>query len=124
MTLKELTKEEILTLTNKDKRLEFLRTWRTWPVFVRAPEINMTVHIVRFPDGCSITATCFGDETDTYAQAHYRRHTIGHQSYGPYFDTGYGNLLAFLLGQYRQAKEIAAPDTAMSEAARKKTQTK
>lgn len=34
----KLTEQDILAMTNMQKRKDFLSTWATWPVWVKVPE--------------------------------------------------------------------------------------
>lgn len=69
--LMELTKQDILSMTNMEKRKEFLDAWPTWPVWVEVPELGMTVRVVCLPDGSRITATRFAQHC-----AHYEHATL------------------------------------------------
>lgn len=65
----ELTKHDILSMTNMQKRKAFLGAWASWPVWVRVLELGMTVHAVDLPDGACITATRFDQHCTRYEHA-------------------------------------------------------
>lgn len=65
----DLTKEDILSMTNIQKRKDFLDTWSTWTVWVDVPELGMTVRAVTLPDGSRITATRFAQHCTLYEKA-------------------------------------------------------
>lgn len=69
----KLTEQDILAMTNMQKRKDFLSTWATWPVWVKVPELGMTVHAVDLPDGCCITATRFDQHCIHYEHAGLHR---------------------------------------------------
>lgn len=49
--MKELiTEEQILALTNNQKREEFLKTWPKWPVLVDVPALKLTARQVVLPN--------------------------------------------------------------------------
>ena len=39
----ELTKQNILNLTNESKRKNILAAWRSWGIWHKAPEIGLSV---------------------------------------------------------------------------------
>ena len=49
----KLTEQDILSMTNMQKRKDFLSTWTTWPVWVKVLELGMTVYAVDLPEGYS-----------------------------------------------------------------------
>lgn len=65
----ELTKQDILSMTNIQKRKDFLGTWATWGVWADVPELGMTVRAVILPDGCRITATRLDQHCTYYEHA-------------------------------------------------------
>ena len=60
----KLTKQDILSMSNMQKRKDFLGTWATWPVWVDVPELGMTVRAVDLPDGSRISATRFAQHCE------------------------------------------------------------
>ena len=40
----ELTKQDILALTNESKRKNILAAWRNWGIWHKAPEIGLSVY--------------------------------------------------------------------------------
>ena len=40
----KLTEQDVLCLTNNEKRKAVLAAWRDWPVWADVPEIGLTVH--------------------------------------------------------------------------------
>ena len=46
----------IAQLTNHEKRLAFLDTWETWPVWAKCKALDLTVYRYDLPDGSAITA--------------------------------------------------------------------
>lgn len=65
----ELTKQDILAMSNIQKRKDFLDTWATWGVWADVPELGMTVRVVTLPDGSRITATRFAQHCTHYEHA-------------------------------------------------------
>ena len=47
----ELTKQNILNLTNESKRKNILAAWRSWGIWHKAPEIGLSVYRLDLPDG-------------------------------------------------------------------------
>ena len=47
----ELTKQDILNLTNDSKRKAVLADWRNWGIWHKAPEIGLSVYRLDLPDG-------------------------------------------------------------------------
>lgn len=59
----KLTEQDVLRLTNNEKRKAVLDAWRDWPVWADVPEIGLTVHRLDLPDGDAITASWYaGDD--------------------------------------------------------------
>ena len=73
----KLTEQDILSMTNMQKRKDFLATWATWPVWVKVPELGMTVHAVDLPGGGCITATRFDQHCTHYEHAGLHRLRTG-----------------------------------------------
>ncbi|HBC29948.1 MAG TPA: hypothetical protein DC024_01700 [Clostridiales bacterium] len=48
--MEEITEEQILALTNNQKREEFLKTWPEWPVLAAVPALKLAVRQVVLPD--------------------------------------------------------------------------
>lgn len=74
----KMTKEDILAMTNMQKRKDFLQTWATWPVWADIPKLGMTVRVVELPDGSRITATRFGQFCGAYGYEHASLHRLDH----------------------------------------------
>ena len=47
----ELTRQNILNLTNESKRKNILAAWRSWGIWHKAPEIGLFVYRLDLPDG-------------------------------------------------------------------------
>lgn len=59
----ELTKQDVLALTNESKRKAVLADWRSWAVWWDVPEIGLTVRRLNLPDGSFFTASWYeGDD--------------------------------------------------------------
>lgn len=59
----ELTRQDILALTNESKRKAILAAWRSWGIWHKAPEIGLSVYRLDLPDGLSFTASWYeGDD--------------------------------------------------------------
>lgn len=59
----ELTKADVINLTNKAKRQAVLDAWKEWPVWADVPEIGLTVHKLDIPGGGAFTASWYeGDK--------------------------------------------------------------
>ena len=59
----ELTKQNILNLTNESKRKNILAAWRSWSIWHKAPEIGLSVYRLDLPDGSFFTASWYeGDD--------------------------------------------------------------
>lgn len=59
----ELTRQDILALTNESKRKAILAGWRSWAVWWDMPEIGLTVRRLNLPDGSFFTASWYeGDD--------------------------------------------------------------
>lgn len=50
----ELTRQDILALTNESKRKAILAAWRSWGIWHKAPEIGLSVYRLDLPDGRSL----------------------------------------------------------------------
>ena len=73
----KLTEQDILSMTNMQKRKDFLSTWTTWPVWVKVLELGMTVYAVDLPDGGCITATRFAAHCEgTHGYEHAALHRL------------------------------------------------
>ena len=53
----ELTKQNILNLTNESKRKNILAAWRSWGIWHKAPEIGLSVYRLDLPDGTEEEST-------------------------------------------------------------------
>ena len=61
--ISELTKQDVITLTNESKRKAILADWRSWAVWWDVPEIGLTVRRLNLPDGSFFTASWYeGDD--------------------------------------------------------------
>ena len=59
----ELTKQDVLALTNESKRKAILAVWRSWGIWHKAPEIGLSVCRLDLPDGSFFTASWYeGDD--------------------------------------------------------------
>lgn len=59
----KLTEQDVLCLTNNEKRKAVLAAWRDWTVWADVPEIGLTVHRLDLPDGGAFTASWYaGDD--------------------------------------------------------------
>ena len=59
----ELTRQNILNLTNESKRKNILAAWRSWGIWHKAPEIGLSVYRLDLPDGSFFTASWYeGDD--------------------------------------------------------------
>ena len=61
--ISELTKQDVIALTNESKRKAILADWRSWAVWWDVPEIGLTVRRLNLPDGSFFTASWYeGDD--------------------------------------------------------------
>lgn len=59
----ELTRQDILNLTNAKKRKAVLIDWQNWGIWHKAPEIGLSVYRLDLPDGSFFTASWYeGDD--------------------------------------------------------------
>ena len=59
----ELTRRDVLNLTNDKKRKAVLADWQSWGVWWEVPEIGLSVHRLDLPDGSFFTASWYaGDD--------------------------------------------------------------
>lgn len=59
----ELTKQDVLALTNESKRKAVLADWQNWGIWHKAPEIGLSVYRLDLPDGSFFTASWYeGDD--------------------------------------------------------------
>ena len=59
----ELTRQDILALTNESKRKAVLADWQHWGIWHKAPEIGLSVYRLDLPDGSFFTASWYaGDD--------------------------------------------------------------
>ena len=59
----ELTKRDILALTNESKRKNILADWQNWGIWHKTPEIGLSVYRLDLPDGSFFTASWYeGDD--------------------------------------------------------------
>ena len=49
----KLTEQDVLALTNNEKRKAVLAAWREWPIWADVPEIGLTVYRLDLPVGPS-----------------------------------------------------------------------
>lgn len=79
----KLTEQDVLALTNNEKRKAVLAAWREWPLWADVPEIGLTVYRLDLPGGGAFTASwysgddffpCGGDRNTNRP----RFHLIGH----------------------------------------------
>ena len=62
-TKMKLTEQDVLNLTNNEKRKTVLAAWREWPVWAEVPEIGLTVRRLDLPGGEAFTASWYaGDD--------------------------------------------------------------
>ena len=77
----QLTENDIINLTNNDKRKAVLAAWKDWPVWASVPEIGLTVHKLDLPGGGAFTASWYeGDKVvgRWTVNQHVCLHLIGH----------------------------------------------
>lgn len=97
--MKELiTDEQILALTNNQKRDEFLKTWPEWPVLASVPELGLIVRQVVLPGkGQQIISLEYGDRGQTIHNESYRHcyFQVRYSKSGisPYNDIGTANAI-------------------------------
>lgn len=88
-----ITEEQILALTNNQKREDFLKTWPEWPVLVKVPELGLISRQVVLPDGGQqIISLEYGQRGQTIHTESYR-HCYFQMRYpkagiSPYNDVG------------------------------------
>ena len=59
----ELTRQDVLNLTNDKKRKAVLADWQSWGVWWEVPEIGLSVHRLNLPDGSFFSASWYaGDD--------------------------------------------------------------
>ena len=59
----ELTRQDVIALTNESKRKAILADWRSWVVWLDEPAIGLTVRRLNLPDGSFFTASWYaGDD--------------------------------------------------------------
>lgn len=58
-----------LKLTNEKKRLEFLRTWQSWPIWAAVPELGLTVRIYELPEREAIVAAEYASTNTKFEKA-------------------------------------------------------
>lgn len=72
----ELTKQDILALTNESKRKAVLADWQNWGIWHKAPEIGLSVYRLDLSDGSFFTASWYeGDDffPDSISTHNYNR---------------------------------------------------
>lgn len=47
----ELTRQDVIALTNESKRKAILADWQDWGIWHKAPEIGLSVYRLDLPDG-------------------------------------------------------------------------
>ena len=68
-----LTEEQILALTNNQKREEFLKAWPEWPVFASVPVLGLIVRQVVLPGGGQhVISLEYGERGQTVHTESYR----------------------------------------------------
>lgn len=61
--ISELTKQDVIALTNESKRKAILADWQDWGIWHKAPEIGLSVYRLDLPDGSFFTASWYaGDD--------------------------------------------------------------
>ena len=78
----ELTRQDILNLTNESKRKAILIDWRNWGIWHKAPEIGLSVYRLDLPDGSFFTASWY--EGDDFFPDSISTHNYNH----PRFNVG------------------------------------
>ena len=59
----ELTRQDVIALTNESKRKAVLSGWQNWGIWHKAPEIGLSVYRLDLPDGSFFTASWYeGDD--------------------------------------------------------------
>lgn len=57
--IKRLTKEDIISLSNMEKRERFVRDYQSWGVWLDIPQLSVRVYQAVLPEGQSIMVTEF-----------------------------------------------------------------
>lgn len=71
----ELTRQNILNLTNESKRKAILIDWKNWGIWHKAPEIGLSVYRLDLPDGSFFTASWYeGDDFFPGGSTHNYNH--------------------------------------------------
>lgn len=61
--ISELTKQDVIALTNESKRKAILADWQDWGIWHKAPEIGLSVYRLDLLDGSFFTASWYaGDD--------------------------------------------------------------
>ncbi|MFQ9126801.1 MAG: hypothetical protein ACLR4Z_08425 [Butyricicoccaceae bacterium] len=55
----ELTRQDVIALTNESKRKAVLSGWQNWGIWHKAPEIGLSVYRLDLPDGSFFTASWY-----------------------------------------------------------------
>ena len=59
----ELTRQDVIALTNESKRKAVLSGWQNWGIWHKAPEIGLSVYRLDLPDGSFFTVSWYeGDD--------------------------------------------------------------
>lgn len=97
-----ITNEQILALTNTQKRMEFLETWPQWPVLAAVPELGLVVRQVKLPriSGKRILSLEYGERNKIVHNESFRTcyfQVLNMKSgISPFNDTGTANVISTL----------------------------
>ncbi len=92
---KQISKEQILEMTNNQMRDEFLDSWPEWPLLVEVPEIQLTVREIVLPD-CKRIVSMEYSENDTSYRDCYFQLLNANEGISPINDISCANVLEHL----------------------------
>jgi hypothetical protein len=94
---KQISKEKILSLTNTQKRDNFLEGWTDWPLLVEVPELKLTVREVVLPDKKRIVSMEYEKINTSYRHCYFQL-LNSDEGISPFSDIGRSNIIEHLTG--------------------------
>lgn len=81
-----ITEEQVLALTNNQKREDFIKTWPEWPVLVKVPLLELTVRQIVLPNKKRIISLEYGSIHTNYRHCYFQRRSLT-EGINPFNDT-------------------------------------
>lgn len=91
-----ITEEQILALTNNQKREKFLKTWTEWPVLAEVPALKLTARQIVLPNKIRIVSLEYKSKIFAdYRNCHFQRLKLT-EGISPFNDVSTSTTVALL----------------------------